>query len=92
MRQSGAMLKLVAESGAAKVRGEPDTERPRQAPEGPARQARRELLSDWMATHTRVLGLWLDRLLEEGDDADLISMIHRQHAWLCMMQARSERG
>lgn len=54
--------------------------------------ARQELLKDWMGSHTRILGLWLDRLLEEGDDEDLISMIHRQHAWLSMMQARMERG
>lgn len=56
------------------------------------RNARQELLKEWMGSHTRILGLWLDRLLEEGDDEDLVSMIHRQHAWLSMMQARMERG
>ena len=56
------------------------------------RNARQELLREWMGSHTRILGLWLDRLLEEGDDEDLISMIHRQYAWLSMMQARMERG
>ncbi|WP_375210149.1 hypothetical protein [Hyphomonas jannaschiana] len=53
---------------------------------------RHDLLKEWMGSHTRILGLWLDRLLEEGDDADLVSMIHRQHAWLSMMQARMDRG
>ncbi|HAE29080.1 MULTISPECIES: hypothetical protein [Hyphomonas] len=56
------------------------------------RGVRQDLLKEWMGSHTRILGLWLDRLLEEGDDADLVSMIHRQHAWLSMMQARMERG
>lgn len=57
-----------------------------------ARGVRQDLLKEWMGSHTRILGLWLDRLLEEGDDAELVSMIHRQHAWLSMMQARTERG
>ena len=57
-----------------------------------ARSVRQDLLKEWMGTHTRVLGLWLDRLLEEGDDADLISMLHRQHAWLSMMQVRLDHG
>ena len=57
-----------------------------------ARGVRQDLLKEWMGSHTRILGLWLDRLLEEGDDAELVSMIHRQHAWLSMMQARMERG
>ena len=57
-----------------------------------ARGVRHDLLKEWMGSHTRILGLWLDRLLEEGDDADLVSMIHRQHAWLSMMQARMDRG
>jgi hypothetical protein len=57
-----------------------------------ARGVRQDLLREWMGSHTRILGLWLDRLLEEGDDAELVSMIHRQHAWLSMMQARMERG
>lgn len=56
------------------------------------RSARHDLLKEWMGSHTRILGLWLDRLLEEGDDGELVSMIHRQHAWLSMMQARMERG
>ena len=57
-----------------------------------ARGVRQDLLKEWMGSHTRILGLWLDRLLEEGDDAEHVSMIHRQHAWLSMMQARMERG
>lgn len=57
-----------------------------------ARGARHDLLKEWMGSHTRILGLWLDRLMEEGDDADLVSMIHRQHAWLCMMQDRMNHG
>ena len=57
-----------------------------------ARGARHDLLTDGMGSHTRIPGLWLDRLLEEGDDADLVSMIHRQHAWLCMMQDRMNHG
>ena len=72
-----------------------DTPAPRDLPHDKgdaARGARHDLLKDWMGSHTRILGLWLDRLLEEGDDAELVSMIHRQHAWLSMMQVRMERG
>ena len=32
------------------------------------------------------------RVTNVGDEADLVSMVHRQHAWLCLMQARLERG
>jgi hypothetical protein len=39
-----------------------------------------------------VLGLWLDRLIEQGDPGDLVSMVHRQQAWLEMLRARMGRG
>lgn len=43
-------------------------------------------LLDWVDTQSHVLGLWLDRLIEDGDPEDLISMVHRQHAWLRLMR------
>ncbi len=43
-------------------------------------------LGDWMDSQANVLGLWLDRLIEAGDPADLISMVHRQQAWLQLMR------
>jgi len=104
MRQSGLVLKLVPpaepvslqeghRSGSA---GSPvitqDHTTITDTDTGITRTARHDLLKDWMDSHTRVLGFWLDRLVEEGDEADLISMVHRQHAWLCLMQARLERG
>ena len=100
MRQAGAVLRLVVPEGqdpAGNPRSiadtgdqlQPQAERPNREV---ARGARHDLLTEWMGTHTQVLGLWLDRLLEDGDDGELVSMIHRQHAWLAMMQTRLERG
>jgi len=43
-------------------------------------------LGDWIDSQANVLGLWLDRLIEAGDPADLISMVHRQQAWLQLMR------
>ena len=43
-------------------------------------------LGDWMDSQANVLGLWLDRLIEAGDPADLITMVHRQQAWLQLMR------
>ena len=48
----------------------------------------RDPLRDWMNTHRKVLGLWLDELVAKGDPDDLVSMIHRQEMWLAMMQER----
>lgn len=49
-------------------------------------------LCDWMETQASVLGFWLDRLIEQGDPDDLISLVHRQQAWLAMMRARVGQG
>jgi hypothetical protein len=46
---------------------------------------RHEALRDWMETHTRILGFWMDRLIEDGDSEDIVSMLHRQQSWLAMM-------
>ncbi|CUS55629.1 hypothetical protein MGWOODY_Hyp951 [hydrothermal vent metagenome] len=53
---------------------------------------RHEALRDWMETHTRILGFWMDRLIEDGDSEDIVSMLHRQQSWLAMMQGRLVRG
>lgn len=45
-------------------------------------------LCDWLDSQTCILGLWLDRLIAQGDPDDLISMIHRQQAWLELMRQR----
>jgi hypothetical protein len=47
---------------------------------------------DWLDSQANVLGLWLDRLIAQGDPGDLISMVHRQQAWLQMLRARMGRG
>ncbi len=49
-------------------------------------------VGDWIESQTNVLGLWLDRLIAEGDPGDLISMVHRQQAWLQMLRAHIGRG
>lgn len=53
--------------------------------------ARREALLDWMETHSRIMGFWLDRLIEDGDDGEFVTMLHRQQSWLNMMQDRLRR-
>ena len=53
---------------------------------------RHEALRDWMETHTRILGFLMDRLIEDGDSEDIVSMLHRQQSWLAMMQGRLVRG
>lgn len=43
-------------------------------------------LLDRVDTQSHVLGLCLDRLIEDGDPEDLISMVHRQQTWLRLMR------
>jgi len=52
----------------------------------PAGQQRRTV--DWMQTQSCILDVWLDQLIAEGDPNDLVTMLHRQKAWLEMMQLR----
>lgn len=49
-------------------------------------------MCDWIDSQANVLGLWLDRLIAEGDPGDLISLVHRQQAWLQMLQAHISRA
>lgn len=51
----------------------------------------RPALLDWMETHSRIMGFWLDRLIEDGDDGEVVTMLHRQQSWLNMMQDRLRR-
>lgn len=88
MGQTGPALKLVSRYAPDRAGREPED----QDRVSGARSVRHDLLKEWMGSHTRILGFWLDRLLEEGDEDELVSMIHRQYAWLSMMQARIERG
>lgn len=58
---------------------------------GCARQGRasgRARLLDWVESQSRVTRIWLDELIAEGDPNDMASMIHRQAAWLELMQDR----
>ncbi|WP_139792281.1 hypothetical protein [Henriciella litoralis] len=43
---------------------------------------------DWIDSQANVTKLWLDQLIAEGDPNDLISLIHRQAAWLDLMRSR----
>ena len=43
---------------------------------------------EWMETHQRIMGFWLDRLIEDGDDCEFVTMLHRQQSWLGMMLER----
>ncbi len=48
-------------------------------------------LRDWIESQVSVIGIWLDRLIEEGDPGDLISMVHRQQTWLELMRMQLDR-
>ena len=54
--------------------------------------AQGEGLERCIDAHSRLTDLWLDQLLEQGDDEDLVSTLHRREAWLSMMEARQKRG
>ena len=45
-------------------------------------------LLDWIDSQAKVTRIWLDQLIAEGDPDDMISLIHRQAAWLDMMRSR----
>lgn len=62
------------------------------SPEIPHASGGHEALLDWMETHSRIMGFWLDRLIADGDEGDVVTMLHRQHAWLGMMQDRLRRS
>ncbi len=49
-------------------------------------------LCDWIDSQANVLVLWLDRLIAEGDPGDLVSMVHRQQAWLELLRTCMHRG
>lgn len=75
-RQGGA-------AGAASAHRSPCGASPRSAASGG--QGR---LLDWIDSQARVTRIWLDQLIAEGDPDDMISLIHRQAAWLDMMRSR----
>ena len=54
----------------------------------PGRATGRARLLDWVESQSRVTRIWLDELIAEGDPNDMASMIHRQAAWLELMQDR----
>jgi len=52
------------------------------------RRSCRPAVMDWMETHSRIMGFWLERLIAEGGDQDMVAMIDRQRNWLELMQVR----
>ena len=54
--------------------------------EGGCRRDQR--LLDWVESQASVTRIWLDQLIAEGDPEDLVSLIHRQAAWLDLMRSR----
>lgn len=55
---------------------------------GQGRCGRDQRLLDWVESQASVTRIWLDQLIAEGDPQDLISLIHRQAAWLDLMRSR----
>ncbi len=49
-------------------------------------------VSAWLETQSHVIGVWLDRLIAEGDPGDLVSLIHRHQAWIALMRQRLGSG
>ena len=56
------------------------------------KETSRPAVLGWMETHSRVMGFWLDQLIAEGDEGEMVTMLHRQQKWLEMMQARLVAG
>ncbi len=48
-------------------------------------------MCDRIDSQANLVGLWLDRLIEQGDPDDLVSMVHRQQAWLELLRGRMVR-
>ena len=58
---------------------------------------RNRAAAEWLDSQSRIIGFWLDELIAEGDDDELISTLHRHEAWLNMVRqkldpAESSRG
>ena len=64
---------------------------PEQASGSDVASASEALALNWLEGHTRILGFWLDRLVAENADIALIDTLHRQSAWLQIMQDRLAR-
>lgn len=47
---------------------------------------------DWVESQSRVTRIWLDELIADGDPDDMVSVIHRQAAWLDLMRERLKKA
>lgn len=45
----------------------------------------RPAVHDWLETQSRIIGFWIDRLIAEGDESEIVSMLHCQQSWLAQM-------
>ncbi|WP_300393562.1 hypothetical protein [Henriciella sp.] len=65
-----------------------------EAGNGPACQAAgsKVRILDWVESQSKVTRIWLDELIAEGDPNDLVSVIHRQAAWLELMRDRLKQA
>lgn len=59
-----------------------------QAGDTAARRASPSRVRDWVESQASVTRIWLDQLIAEGDPEDLVSLVHRQAAWLDLMRER----
>lgn len=59
-------------------------------PELEACPTKSDSLQNWIDSQRFIMSVWLDRLIAEGDPNDLISLIHRQAAWLELMKNRQQ--
>jgi hypothetical protein len=48
-------------------------------------------LLGWIESQCSVTQVWLDRLIAAGDPDDMVSLIHRQAAWLQLVRERLDR-
>lgn len=61
-------------------------------PCGRALAAEQVNLLEWLESQCSVTRVWLDRLIAEGDPDDMVSVIHRQAAWLDLVRERLDRA
>lgn len=50
------------------------------------------LALDWLESQARVAGIWIDRLVADGDPGGLVATLEEQRVWLEVQLDRLRRG
>ncbi|MEL7481913.1 MAG: hypothetical protein AAGJ29_10155 [Pseudomonadota bacterium] len=66
---------------------------PTPTPSAPRAPTVSELMAlDWMESHARIMDFWEGRLVADHARPELISILHRQAAWLRLMIREVAKG